>query len=260
MRIPYFQVNAFTTNIFGGNPAGVCLLEHWLPDPTLQQIAAENGFSETAFLVREDRGFRLRWMTPKAEVDLCGHATLASAYVLFFERDWPDSAIRFETLGGPLTATRVGETIELDFPSRPPLPCPMPRLLEEALGIAPQEVAKSRDYLVRLESEKEVQDLNPDLERISLLDGLGLIVTAPGDTVDFVSRFFAPKVGVPEDPVTGSAHSTLIPYWAARLGHPRLLARQVSARGGELTCELRGERVGIGGRAVLYCRGELVLS
>jgi len=259
MRIPYFQVNAFTAETFGGNPAGVCLLESWLPDRLLQQIAAENDFSETAFLVRETGGFRLRWFTPTAEVDLCGHATLASAHVLFFENGWPDQSIHFETLSGRLTATRVGDLIELDFPSCPPLPCVTPTALLNALGCEPEEVLKSRDYLVRFRCEGDVIGARPDLKLVSELDCRGLIITAPGKAVDFVSRFFAPKLGVPEDPVTGSTHSALIPYWAGRLGREQLRARQLSARGGELICELRGQRVGIGGHAVLYCRGELVL-
>lgn len=259
MRIPYFQVNAFTTETFGGNPAGVCILESRLPDLLLQQIAAENDFSETAFLVREAGGFRLRWFTPTDEVDLCGHATLASAYVLFFENGWPDQSIQFETLSGRLAATRVGDRIDLDFPSNPPLPCITPEALLEALGREPEEVLKSRDYLVRFRSEEDVLGIQPDLKLVSKLDCRGLIITAPGRTVDFVSRFFAPKVGVPEDPATGSAHSALIPYWAGRLGRQQLRARQLSARGGDLICELRGQRVAIGGHSVIYCRGELVL-
>ena len=261
MRIPYFQVNAFTTETFGGNPAGVCILESWLPDPLLQHIAAENDFSETAFLVPGDGagGFRLRWFTPTAEVELCGHATLAWAYVLFVEYGWPDQSIRFETLGGLLAATRVGDLIELDFPADSPLPCATPEALLNALGREPEEVLKSRDYLVRFRSEDDVVGTQPDLKLVSELDCRGLIITAPGRTVDFVSRFFAPKVGVPEDPVTGSAHSILIPYWAGRLGRQQLRARQLSARGGDLICELRGQRVAIGGHAVIYCRGELAL-
>jgi PhzF family phenazine biosynthesis protein len=259
MRIPYFQVNAFTTETFGGNPAGVCLLESWLPDSLLQHIAAENDFSETAFLVREASGFRLRWFTPIAEVELCGHATLASAYVLFVEYEWPDQSIQFETLSGRLAATRAGELIELDFPANSPLPCATPEALLNALGREPEEVLKSRDYLVRFRSEEDVIGTQPDLKLVSKLDCRGLIITAPGRTVDFVSRFFAPKVGVPEDPVTGSAHSILIPYWARRLGRQQLRARQLSTRGGDLICELRGHRVAIGGHAVIYCRGELVL-
>jgi predicted PhzF superfamily epimerase YddE/YHI9 len=257
MRIPYFQVNAFTSDTFGGNPAGVCLLDDWLPDPVLQRVAAENNLSETAFLVRGETGYKLRWMTPTTEVDLCGHATLASAYVLFFERNWHDDCVLFETLSGRLAANRRGEIIELDFPSRPPLNCTAPPLLLEALACEPIEVLKSRDYVVVFRTAAEVASLQPDMSLLSTLDSLGVIVTAKGDDVDFVSRFFAPKVGVPEDPVTGSAHCSLIPYWSQRLGRTELVARQISKRGGELSCRFLGERVAIGGRAVTYFRGEL---
>jgi PhzF family phenazine biosynthesis protein len=257
MRIPYYQVNAFTSEPFGGNPAGVCLLDAWLPDHLLQQIAAENNFSETAFLVRESAGYHLRWMTPVAEVDLCGHATLAAAYVLFFEQGFSGDRILFETLSGRLSATRAGDLVELDFPSRPPMPCAAPERLIDALGCHAVEVLRARDYLVRLESQAAVAKVEPDMTTLAGLDCLGVIITAPGETVDFVSRFFAPKVGVPEDPVTGSAHCSLIPYWAGRLGRNQLRAGQISKRGGELHCCLRADRVGIGGTAVIYCRGEL---
>jgi predicted PhzF superfamily epimerase YddE/YHI9 len=257
IRIPYFQVNAFTSDVFGGNPAGVCLLDNWLPDPLLQQIAAENDFSETAFLVRLQDSYHLRWMTPTAEVDLCGHATLASAAVLFFERNYQGDTICFQTLSGRLAASRLDELIELDFPSRPPGVCPAPEKLVQGLGRKPMEVLKSRDYVAVFNSAAEVADLQPDMNLIGQLDALAVIVTARGDDADFVSRFFAPRVGVPEDPVTGSAHSSLIPYWAQRLGKTKMFARQISKRGGELYCRCLGDRVGIGGRAVTYCRGEL---
>ena len=259
MRIPYFQVNAFTQEPFAGNPAGVCLLEKWLPDPQLQSVAAENNLSETAFLVREADGYRLRWMTPTTEVDLCGHATLASAHVLFFERACTENAIQFQTLSGKLSATRLGDMVELNFPSRPPQPCTAPPALLNGLGRKPMQVLKSRDFLAVYESLNDVTSLQPDMDSLCLLDSLGVIVTAPGQDVDFVSRFFAPKVGVPEDPVTGSAHCSLIPYWAERLGKRTLRARQISRRGGELLCELKGTRVALAGHAVVYCRGELQL-
>ena len=259
MRIPYFQVNAFTTDTFGGNPAGVCFLESWLADERLQQVAAENGFSETAFLVPEGPGYRLRWMTPTAEVDLCGHATLGSAHVLFSERGWPEERVVFQTLSGRLTAALRQGLIELDFPSRPPRDCLAPADLIDGLGRRPLEILKSRDYLAVFASPQEVAALRPDPVLLCRLDALGVIATAPGQDADFVSRFFAPKVGVPEDPVTGSAHSTLVPYWAKRLGKNQLVARQISRRGGELHCRVLGKRVGIAGRAVVYCRGELDL-
>lgn len=257
MRIKYFQVNAFTSNPFGGNPAGVCLLDSWLPDQLLQAIAAENNFSETAFLAPEQDHFHLRWMTPATEVDLCGHATLATAHVLFSELGNPAERLSFRTISGTLKAARRGELIELDFPSRPPVPCSLPEKLRAALRRMPAEVYKSRDYLAVFSSEGEVAALEPDLRLVSQLDSLGLIVSAPGDDCDFVSRFFAPQAGVPEDPVTGSAHCTLIPFWSERLNRKDLMAKQISKRGGELHCRNLGDRVGIAGRAVTYCRGEL---
>lgn len=257
MRIRYYQVNAFTSEDFGGNPAGVCLLRDWLPGPVLQKIAAENNLSETAFLVRRNSCFDLRWMTPMTEVDLCGHATLAAAHVLFREEAWPEERIFFQTRSGRLSVGRRQELLELDFPSRPALPCVAPARLAEALGAEARTVLKSRDYLVAFGSACEVAALRPDMALLAELDALGIIVTAPGEDVDFVSRFFAPKVGVPEDPVTGSAHCTLIPYWAEVLAKAELRARQISARQGELFCRLLGDRVGIGGNAVVYCRGEL---
>jgi PhzF family phenazine biosynthesis protein len=261
MRIPYYQVNAFTSENFGGNPAGVCLLGRWLPTPLLQQVAAENNLSETAFLVKQPGFYDLRWMTPTTEVDLCGHATLASAYVLFFEQKLPDASVAFQTQSGRLYAfKRQDEILELDFPSRPPERCSAPEKLVEALGRKPVEVLKARDLIAVFESAGEVAELKPNFDLLAQQDCLGTIVTAPGEDADFVSRFFAPKVGVPEDPVTGSAHSSLIPYWSARLNKTELFARQISRRGGELFCRFLGQRVGIGGRAVVYSRGELVLK
>ena len=258
IRIAYYQVDAFTARTFGGNPAGVCVLERALAGETCQRIAAENNLAETAFLKRqEDNSYHLRWFTPLMEVHLCGHATLASALVLFSELGYAGNQIRFQTRSGILSATRKGEIIELDFPSRPPAPCPAPELLGRALGRPPQEVLKSRDFMAVYDCQEEVAALAPRMDLLAQLDCLGVIVTARGEDADFVSRFFAPRAGVPEDPVTGSAHSTLIPFWAERLGKKELLARQISKRGGELYCRQMGERVGIGGRAVIYSRGEL---
>lgn len=258
MRIPYFQVNAFTTSPFGGNPAGVCPLEDWLPAPLLQQIAAENNLSETAFFVPAcPNVFELRWFTPTVEVDLCGHATLASAHVIFNELRHPSAKLGFQTRSGRLGVARRGASLELDFPSRPPVACAAPETLVQALGAVPREVLKSRDYLALFDSPAQVAALRPDMDQLSRVDSLGVIATAQGGGVDFVSRFFAPRAGVPEDPVTGSAHCTLIPFWAGRLGKTELVARQISHRGGELSCRLAGERVGIAGEAVVYCRGEL---
>src|SRR4051812_47965722 len=251
MRIPYYHVDAFTAQSFGGNPAGVCVLERWLPEAVLQNIAAENNLSETAFFTREADCYHLRWFTPTMEVDLCGHATLAAAFVLFSELGHPEPRIRFQSRSGELTAERSGEMVELNFPSRPPMPCPLPDSLMRGLGHKPREVFKARDYLAVFDTPAEVAALQPEMEHLMKLDSLGVIATARGDTTDFVSRFFAPRAGVPEDPVTGSAHCSLIPFWAQRLGKCKLLATQISRRGGELHCRDLGERVGIGGRALI---------
>lgn len=258
-RIPYYQVNAFTTNPFGGNPAGVCLLEEWLPDALLQQIAAENNLAETAFLVRDNRANHLRWFSPTVEVDLCGHATLGTAFVLLEELNENRDSISFQTRSGELVARRREQWIELDFPSRPGQRCEVPEKLVAGLGATPREVYKSRDYMAVFEHASQVADLRPDFETIKELDCLGVIATAPGGDCDFVSRFFPPSIGVPEDPVTGSAHCTLIPYWSGRLGKTELRARQISRRGGELFCRDLKDRAGIGGRAVLYSRGEIIV-
>lgn len=290
MKLPYYEVSAFTTNPFGGNPAGVCVLDAWLPDAVLLGIAANNNLAETAFVVphvpvsaaqipsprpsprlggereTELRGgssgcnFELRWFTPTVEMDLCGHATLAAASVLFHERGLGGQEIRFQSRSGVLTVTRNQDLLTLDFPARPPAPSVAPEALLHGLGAKPKETFKARDYLAVFGSEAEVRELKPDFALLKNLDCLGTIVTAPGTDCDFVSRFFAPGVGVAEDPVTGSAHCTLIPFWAERLGKAKLFARQVSARGGELFCEQVGERVKIGGRAVHYLCGEIKIS
>jgi predicted PhzF superfamily epimerase YddE/YHI9 len=260
MRLPYFHVDAFAGDVFRGNPAGVCPLAAWLPDATLQSIAAENHLSETAFMVARGDDFDLRWFTPAIEVDLCGHATLAAAFVLFTERGVTGDRIRFHSRSGPLSVSRAGDILTLDFPSRPAAPCPIPGALRRGLGAAPAEVRKARDLLAVFASEAEVRALQPDFAALRTLDCLGIIVTAPGVDCDFVSRFFAPRAGVDEDPATGSSHCTLIPYWAQRLGKAKLFARQVSARGGEMFCDLVGDRVQIGGHAALFSRGELEVN
>ena len=257
MRLPYYHVDAFTSQLFHGNPAGVCLLETWLPNSTLLSIAAENNLAETAFLVRNEDFFELRWFTPEVEIDLCGHATLASAFVLFSEKLASGDAVRFKSQSGWLATSRRNELLELDFPSRPPLPCMPPEKLIDGLGRLPSEVLKSRDYVAVFDSPTDVAKLAPDFQTLAQLDSLGIIVTAKGTDCDFVSRFFAPAAGVPEDPVTGSAHCSLIPFWAGRLGKNELFARQISKRGGELHCRLLGERVGIAGQARLYSKGEI---
>jgi PhzF family phenazine biosynthesis protein len=257
MRTPILQIDAFTSNVFGGNPAAVCPLTAWLPDSTLQAIAAENNLAETAFFVRTPASYCIRWFTPLTEVDLCGHATLASAHAIFTGSADPPAEITFSCTSGVLRATRSAHGIAMDFPSRPPSPCAESAALAAALGKTPRELLVSRDYLAVLDSEDDVRSITPDMARLGALDAFAVIVTAPGRTHDFVSRFFAPKAGIPEDPVTGSAHCTLIPYWAARLGKPFLRAAQLSARGGELFCEHHGDRVTIAGHAVTYLEGTI---
>jgi PhzF family phenazine biosynthesis protein len=257
MRLPLYQVDAFTSRVFGGNPAGIVPLESWLPDDLMQKIAAENNLAETAFFVPEGDGFRLRWFTPTVEVDLCGHATLASAHLLFAKLGCRGDWIEFMTRSGKLTVTRQGDTLAMELPARPPQPCAVPPELDRALGKAPIEVLAARDYLLVYEREADLRTLTPDMERIARLDRFAVIVTAPGESCDFVSRFFAPAQGIPEDPVTGSAHCTLIPYWSRRLGKKTMQARQISPRIGELSCEDRGERVVVAGKAVLYLEGTI---
>jgi len=260
MDIPLYQVDAFTNTLFKGNPAAVCPLESWPSDDVLQAVAAENNLSETAFFApRDDGGYDLRWLTPAMEVDLCGHATLASAYAIFRFLEPSRSSVRFETRSGPLTVERDGARLSMTFPARPGEPCPPPNALVEGLGVRPLETLLARDYLAVLDSREAVEALRPHHDRLLELEGLGVIVTAGGKDEDFVSRFFAPKAGVPEDPVTGSAHCTLVPYWAAKLGKKNLHARQISSRGGELFCEDLGDRVRMAGEAVLYLEGRIRL-
>jgi PhzF family phenazine biosynthesis protein len=261
MKIPFYHIDAFAGKIFSGNPAAVCLLESWCNDITLQSIAAENNLSETAFLVPKTRDcYELRWFTPSVEIDLCGHATLASAFVIFSHVDLSISLVNFETASGLLSVKKSDSLLSMDFPSRVPLPIEMPPLLSQALGIEPAEVLKSRDLLAVFDRESMIRDMRPDFKLLKQInDSFAVIVTARGENSDFVSRFFAPNAGIPEDPVTGSAHCTLIPYWSKRLGKNRLHALQLSRRGGELFCEDAGDRVWISGNAVLYAQGELYL-
>ncbi|MCZ6786431.1 MAG: PhzF family phenazine biosynthesis protein [Planctomycetota bacterium] len=258
MKTPIYQVDAFTGELFGGNPAAVCPLEAWLPDEILQAVAAENNLSETAFFVAGEGGYELRWFTPQFEVDLCGHATLATAFVIL-EKIAPDrDEVRFETQSGELVVTRDGDRLAMDFPARPAQSIDPPPGFVDALGGQPRSIAAAvRDVLVVYATEAEVAGLDPDMRALTGLDHLGVIVTAPGDEVDFISRFFCPSAGIPEDPVTGSAYCTLVPYWSQRLDKKKLHARQISKRGGELFCEDRGDRVRIAGRAVLYLEGTI---
>lgn len=257
MSIPYYQVDAFSNRLFSGNPAGVCLLTNWLPDEVLQSIATENNLAETAFVIQRDSYFDLRWFTPSIEVDLCGHATLACAHVIFRHLGYGDPLVRFQTRSGELAVSRSDNFLTLDFPTRPATPCDTPEDLIAGLGATPVSTALARDYLAIFETEQQVRELHLNMTALIRLDCLGIIATAPGDDCDFVSRFFAPRAGITEDPVTGSAHCTLTPYWSKRLGRTKLQARQISPRGGELLCEDRGDRVGIGGRAVTYSSGFL---
>ena len=260
MDLPIYQVDAFTSSVFSGNPAAVCPLDSWLGDETMQAIAAENNVSETSFFVRNGDGFNLRWFTPACEVDLCGHATLASAHVLFEELKEATDTVRFQTKSGELAVRRKGKLLAMNFPSRPPKPVEPDARLVTALGGNPTEILAARDYLVRYRSADELRALSPDMEALKKIDRFAAIVTAPGTDCDFVSRFFAPAQGIPEDPVTGSAHCTLIPYWAKELGKATLRARQISRRGGELFCKLLGDRVEIAGHAALFLKGQIHLS
>jgi predicted PhzF superfamily epimerase YddE/YHI9 len=260
MDIPYYLVDAFTSSPFHGNPAGVCLLDNWPGDGLLQNIARENNLSETAFLIGDGREYELRWFTPSVEVDLCGHATLASAYVLYDILKVGRGPLLFHSRSGALHVSRAENGFFfLDFPSRKPDKIPCPELLRRALNREPQAVYQSRDIMAVFESEEDIIAIKPDFLLLQQLDALGIIVTAPGTETDFVSRFFAPSVGINEDPVTGSAHCTLVPYWAERLNRMQLTARQVSQRGGELICTDKEKRVTIGGQAVLYLTGTINL-
>lgn len=260
MKIPYYQVDAFTSSVFSGNPAGVCLLDEWPADDILQSIAAENNLSETAFVVEEGDRYGLRWFTPAIEVDLCGHATLASAFVLLEYAIPSQDRVTFNSKSGDLSVARLDDMLAMDFPSRPAKPCPVPDRLVKAFGQMPSETRfSSRDCMAVFDTEEQVYNLQPNMQELCEIDAMGIIVTAPGMRSDFVSRFFAPRAGISEDPVTGSAHSTLVPYWAERLNKTTLHALQISARGGELFCENRGDRVQIAGKAALYLQGTIVI-
>jgi len=258
MRTPIFQVDAFTTRRFAGNPAAVMPMDRFLDDAVLQAIAAENNLAETAFLVREGGDYRLRWFTPTTEVPLCGHATLASAAVVMERLEPRRNKVVFHSVSGPLTVNRANGGYVMDFPARPSAPVSTPPGLAEALGVVPVEVlVNTFNYLALLESGQDLRALAPDMAALARLDRIGVIVTAPGDGVhDFVSRYFAPAKGIPEDPVTGAAHCMLAPYWAERLGKTVFRAWQASRRGGEIVCRLVGDRVELEGSCVFYLEGE----
>jgi len=257
--IPLYQVDAFSSALFGGNPAAVCLLAAWPDDAWMQAVAAENNLSETAFVVSEPEGPRIRWFTPTTEVDLCGHATLASAYVHFRFIDPAAERVEFASASGTLTVSRDGDRLTLDFPALAPVPVVTPpAALLAGLGVEPAPVLAAKDYLVVLEDAATLRRLRPDFTALArLTEKRGVIVTAPGDDCDFVSRFFAPAAGVDEDPVTGSAHCILIPFWAGRLGKSELFARQISRRGGALWCRHNGDRVMIAGHCAPYLEGRI---
>jgi len=256
-ELPIYHVDAFTDRVFGGNPAAVVTLREWLPDEVLQAVAAENNLSETAFVKLAAEPFGLRWFTPSTEVDLCGHATLAAAHVLFNHIRRTGGELRFNTLSGILTVRRSGEHLAMDFPALPAKPVVSPEGLSAALGSDPLEVLKARDLLAVYPSEEDILSLTPDFRALEKLDAPGIIVTAPGRDCHFVSRFFAPRIGIPEDPVTGSAHCTLVPYWAGILHRKEFSARQLSRRRGEVLCEMKGDRVLISGKAADYLQGRI---
>lgn len=254
-----YQVDAFTSKLFGGNPAAICPLDTWLPDKTMQKLAAENNLSETAFFVKEGEEYRLRWFTPEYEIDLCGHATLAAAFVLFNHLNYAGEIIKFQTKSGQLEVRKKGALIELNFPARIPQACEAPEALLKGLNFSPVKVLKSRDYFLVYDDEAIIKQIVPDFVYFNQLDVVGVIVTAASKEVDFVSRFFVPNSVIGEDPVTGSAHCNLIPYWSKELNKTVLTAKQLSAREGELFCEDKGDRVTMAGNAVLYLKGEFYL-
>lgn len=261
MRLHLYQVDAFASRTFEGNPAAVCPLESWLDDTMLQSIAAENNLSETAFVVREGDGYQLRWFTPAVEVDLCGHATLATAWVLANVLCDNADVFRFQTRSGELRVRSLeGGAMEMDFPARPPRPCDTPNELLAGLGLEHAEVLESDDYIVVVPDERTVADLHPDFELLRGLPNRGVAVTAPGRRFDFVSRWFGPNVGVNEDPVTGSAHTALAPFWAKRIDRAHLTAQQGGARIGQIECKVQGDRVLLIGRVAPYLEGVLTIG
>lgn len=257
MKIPFFQVDAFTNKLFGGNPAGVCPLNYWVDIALMQNIAAENNLAETAFFVRNNNNFDLKWFTPETEIDLCGHATLAAAHIIFNRLDYSEDTIRFNTKSGELIVTKAGDLLSLNFPARKPVAVDTPDMLVKGLGARPIETLKARDYLAVFNTQNDILSITPDFTILKKLDCVGIIVTAKGEKADFISRFFAPAVGVDEDPVTGSSHVSLIPYWAEKLNKTKLHAYQLSKRKGEIFCEHLGNRVIMSGKSVIYLTGEI---
>ncbi|UTW05156.1 PhzF family phenazine biosynthesis protein [Amphritea atlantica] len=261
MKLSMFQVDAFTDIVFGGNPAAVCPLEHWLPDETMQSIALENCVAETVFFIPKNDDFEIRWFTPEIEMDLCGHATLAAAHVIVRHLAPQRSSVNFHSRSGLLTVKVEGDFLTLDFPSRKPTPTDAPQVILDAFQVKPVEILKSRDYVLVFENEEIIRKIAPDqgiLDQINLDPG-GVIITARGNDVDFVSRFFTPQASIFEDPVTGSAHCSLIPYWSQKLGKKSMSALQLSSRVGKLQCEDLGDRVFISGRAITFLEGTITI-
>ena len=259
MELPIYQIDAFASDVFKGNPAAVCPLSEWLPPETMQSIAAENNLSETAFFVSKGDDYSIRWFTPVSDVELCGHATLGSAYVLFNILGYENDAIRFDSKSGILAVTKQDDLLTLDFPKQPPVPCDMPLELIAAFNVEPIECMVSEDHIAVFENETDIETANPNFEQLKKLDSRGVIITAKSMHYDFVARFFAPKLGVPEDPVTGSAYTQLAPYWASKLGPKLFKAKQMSLRGGEVYCEIVGDRVLISGKAAKYMEGKITI-
>lgn len=257
MKIDIYQVDAFTDKLFGGNPAAVCPLNEWIDDDLMQNIALENNLSETAFFVKNKDVFDIRWFTPKAEIHLAGHPTLATAYVIFEILNYNKPQIEFHSKSGPLYVEKKEDVFWLDFPSKKPEKLKVTKDVIDAIGMIPCELYKNRDYIAVYESRTEVEMVQPDFNKIYELNSHGFIVTSKDSEVDFVSRFFAPALGINEDPVTGSAHTQLIPLWAEKLDKTKLVANQISERGGLLYCEANGDRVKMGGKAVLFMKGEI---
>ncbi|MDQ6963782.1 MAG: PhzF family phenazine biosynthesis protein [Mariprofundales bacterium] len=259
MKIQLYYVDAFADRLFAGNPAAVCPVDHWLPDAVMQSIAAEINLSETAFFTAVAGGMQIRWFTPACEVQLCGHATLAAAHVLFNHLDYRASQISFQSVSGRLPVVRDGDRLTMDFPAQCPSACPLPTAISVAFSSAPVACLRADDYMVVCADQVDVLSAQPDISLLQQLDLRGVIITAPSCEHDFVSRFFAPKLGIDEDPVTGSAHAQLAPYWAERLGRSTLRAKQLSARGGVVDCEVVGSRVLISGGAVTFMQGEITI-
>ncbi len=260
MELTLYQIDAFASKPFEGNPAAVIPLETWLPNDTMQSIAEENNLSETTFFAPTKTGFHIRWFTPIAEVDLCGHATLAAAYVLFNFLGYDKGIIEFDSRSGMLTVLQKEDWLVMDFPAQPPVLCDVPDEIIKAFDKKPIECLRSEDYIVVFETEIDISSVKTDLDYLKKLDLRGVIITSRSQQYDFVSRFFAPKYGIDEDPVTGSSHTQLIPYWAQKLGKTKLTAKQVSRRGGELICELQNDRVLISGKAVKYLEGRIEIT